>query len=171
VIRGLVIAAELTMDVGFMKLLSDSFRGNRVFKMNKVLSSAVTCIAMVCDSLKQLFSMCDDLSLSLLIFTHCSSLLMLSSHDSCMLTWPQELSLSIYLIVWQFVTDAPPKHTPMICSLSEFYKSAFSDPFTWSVTHHNTNAPTIAIQSVNNWRNIHCCQLTFFHCSQNKLSS
>jgi hypothetical protein len=121
--------------------------------------------------LKQSFSMYGDLFLPLLIFTHCSSLLKLYSHDSCTLTQLQKLSLSIHLIMRQFVTDAPPKHAPLICPLSEFCKSSFSDPFTCTVTHRNTNALTIAIQSVRNWRSIHCCQLTFFHCSHHKFCS
>jgi hypothetical protein len=35
------------MDVGFVKLMSNSFCENRVFKMNYIFSSAVTCDAVV----------------------------------------------------------------------------------------------------------------------------
>jgi hypothetical protein len=76
-----------SMDARFVKLTSDSFCGNRVFKMNIQFFCPDTCAAN-CDFLKQSFSMCDDLFLTMLIFTHCSSLLMLSSHDSCILTKP-----------------------------------------------------------------------------------
>jgi hypothetical protein len=76
-----------TVNVGFMKLMLDSFCGNRLIKMNIQFCCPVTCAAVVVYFSKQSFSMYDDLLLSVMIFAHCSSSLMLpSSYDSQMPT-------------------------------------------------------------------------------------
>jgi hypothetical protein len=73
-----------TMGVGFVKLRSDSFCGDRVFKMNIQFCCPVTCAAIVVRFFfKQSFSVYDNLFLSVLILARCSSSLM-SSHDSYM---------------------------------------------------------------------------------------
>jgi hypothetical protein len=71
-----------------------------------------------------------------------------------------------------FVTDIPAKRAPTICPLS---KSDMS-PIFWFFSHglsHNTitNALTRELQSVNKWKNIQCCQVKFFQCSQHKFYS
>jgi hypothetical protein len=72
-----------------------------------------------------------------------------------------------------FITDAPAKCAPTICSLSEsdsppiirfFHKDCHSK--------QSTNMPTRALQSVNKWKmNIWFCQLKLFQCSQHKFYS
>jgi hypothetical protein len=79
---------NLIVDVGVVTLTSDSFFffffWNCIFNMN----IRICCCSPVlqCDFSKQFFSMYEDLFPSILIFTHCSSLLIFSSHDSCMVT-------------------------------------------------------------------------------------
>jgi hypothetical protein len=67
-----------TVDVGFVKLASDSVCGNRVFKFNIQFCCPVTCAAAVLWFFETIL-----LFLSMLIVAHCSSSLMLPSHDSC----------------------------------------------------------------------------------------
>jgi hypothetical protein len=73
-----------TVDVGFVKLTSDSFCGNRCFQMNIQFCCSSPVLQYFWDFSKKPFSTYDDLFLSMLIFVRCSSSLMLSSHDSCM---------------------------------------------------------------------------------------
>jgi hypothetical protein len=69
-----------------------------------------------------------------------------------------------------FVTDAPAKHAPTMCSLSKSDKShIFQILSHWLPLNTITNALTQALQSKNKWKNIQCCQLKFFQCSQHKL--
>jgi hypothetical protein len=75
-----------TVDVRFFKLMSDSFCGNRVFKMNIQFCCPVTCAAVLEWFFETILLMYDDFFLSMSLFIHCSSSLMMSSHDSCMLT-------------------------------------------------------------------------------------
>jgi hypothetical protein len=63
--------------------MSNSFCGNRV-KMNIQFCYHLCCSSSVL--FETILLNVYDLFLSMLIFTHCSSLLMLSSHDSCMPT-------------------------------------------------------------------------------------
>jgi hypothetical protein len=74
-----------TVDVGFIKHTSDSFCGNRALKMYTSCCH-VTRAAVLLWFFEISFSTHGDLFLSMLIFAHRSSSLMLSSHDSCMLT-------------------------------------------------------------------------------------
>jgi hypothetical protein len=68
--------------------------------------------------------MVDDLFLSVLIFAHCSSSLLLSSHDSCYAAITLEtVALDTPNNVAVFVTYAPAKPAPTICSLSKSDKS------------------------------------------------
>jgi hypothetical protein len=71
------------MDVGFAKLTLSSFCGNRFFSMNIQFCYHLCCSILIFK--KKSFSVYDDIFLSMIIFTHCSSSLM-SSHDLCMLT-------------------------------------------------------------------------------------
>jgi hypothetical protein len=66
-----------TVDVGFVKPTSDSFRGNRA------ITSAVTCAAVVLWFLETILNVRRSLSV-LADFAHCSSSLSLYFHDSCM---------------------------------------------------------------------------------------
>jgi hypothetical protein len=72
---------SLTVNVGFVKLMLDSFCGNRLIKMNIQFCCPVTCATVVVYFSKQSFSMYDNLLLSMIIFVHCSSSLMLPSSD------------------------------------------------------------------------------------------
>jgi hypothetical protein len=68
--------------VGFVNLMSVSFCGNRVVRMNIQFCCPLSSVLQqFCGFPKQSFSMFCDLFLSMLIFGHCSSSLMLSSHD------------------------------------------------------------------------------------------
>jgi hypothetical protein len=73
-----------TVDAEIMKLTSDSICGNGLQEEYSVLLSSV--LQCLCDFSNQSFSIYDDLFLSASIFVHCSPLLVLSSHDSCMQT-------------------------------------------------------------------------------------
>jgi hypothetical protein len=107
---------NLRVDVGFVKVTLDSFCGNKVFEMN------IQLCCHLCDFSKQSFSMYDNFFLPVLTFVHCSSSLMLSSHDSCMPTLPQKLSDTPDNVT-VFVTDVPAKRAPVIDPLSKSDKS------------------------------------------------
>jgi hypothetical protein len=55
------------VDVGFVKLRSDSFCGNRVFKMNIQFCCSSPVLQYFCDFSKEYFSKYDDLFLPMLI--------------------------------------------------------------------------------------------------------
>jgi hypothetical protein len=62
----------------------------------------------------------DDFFLPMLIFSHYSSSLMLSSRDSCMpQTTLETVALDTPNNTAVFVTDAPAKRAPTICPLSK----------------------------------------------------
>jgi hypothetical protein len=90
-----------------------------------------------------------------LIFAHFSSLLMLSSHDSCMPIMWQVLSHMLQL-------------TATTMSFQNRRSLSFSDSFTRTISEHN-NVLTRALQTVKQLKNIQCCQLKFFQCSQHEL--
>jgi hypothetical protein len=67
--------------------------------------------------------MYDDLFLSMLIFAHCSSSLMLSSHGFYADRTSETVALDTANNVAIFVTDAPAKRAPTACPLSKSGKS------------------------------------------------
>jgi hypothetical protein len=71
-----------------------------------------------------------------------------------------------------FVKDPPAKRAPVICPVSKSDKSPIFRFFHTDSHSTVTNALTRALQSVNKRnKNIQCCQLKFFQCSQHKLHS
>jgi hypothetical protein len=70
-----------TINVGCVKITLDSFCGKRVFKINIQFCCHLCCSSPVI--FRNNSSMYDDLFLSMLTSVHCSSSLMLASHDSC----------------------------------------------------------------------------------------
>jgi len=60
-----------------------------------------------------------------LLLGHCSSQLMMSSHDLCMPSQPWKLLFWIHLMKWLavLVTDAPAKRSTTVCPLSKSDKS------------------------------------------------
>jgi hypothetical protein len=127
VLRSLAIAALPLICVGLVKLTSHSFCGKSVFRMNtySVLLPCQLCCSNSVIFLKHSFSVYDYLFLSVLIFAHCSSSLMLSSHDSCMpfsrFVYADIILKAVAVIAPNneavFVTDSPAKRAPKICSL------------------------------------------------------
>jgi hypothetical protein len=61
-----------------------------------------------------------------------------------------------------FVTDAPAKHRPKICSLSKLGKSPIFRFFHTDSPNTITNALTWAVQSVNKQNNIQCANWSSF---------
>jgi hypothetical protein len=67
------------------------------------------------------------------------------------------------------VTDAPTRRVSTICSLSKSDMSPTFRFFHMDCHSHTHYVLTWALQSVNKRKNIQCCQLKFFQCSQQKL--
>jgi hypothetical protein len=91
-----------TVDVRFVKLTSDSFCGNC---LQDEYSVVLPPTLQYCDFSTQSISVGDNLFPSMLLFTHCFSLLMLSFHDSCMLLTTLE-TVALYtpnVVVFTFI--------------------------------------------------------------------
>jgi len=98
-----------TMDIGFVKLLSGCFCGNRVFKLHIEFCCCLCCSSS--DFYRQFSSMYGDPFHLVLVFSHYSRLPMICvCHHN-----PENSALETVNKVAILVTHAPAKHTPTIC--------------------------------------------------------
>ena len=88
-----------TMDAGFVKLLSDCSYGNGLQGEYQILLSP---LLQYYTFQTQFSSMYSDPFRLFLVFSHCSSQLMMSSHDMCMPSQLWRLLLWIHLMKWPF---------------------------------------------------------------------
>jgi hypothetical protein len=132
-----------TVDVGFVKLTWDSFCGNRVFKMH---------IQFYCHQ-------CCNNSV---IF------------GTILLNIRRSLSINFYFCPLFLFADVFPR---FVCANITLETVALDTPNNTAVSHRLslntiTNELTRALQSAKKKRkNIQCCQLKLFHCSQHKFYS
>jgi hypothetical protein len=145
-----------TRDVGFLKLMSDSFCGNRIFRW--IFCSAVTCAAVISVIFLNSPSGCKMIYFCQCWFSptvphlHCCLPMIMYTDiilETVTLDTPNNMAV--------FVTDALAKHTPV---LSFQMWQVFHFPIFW-------HGLTRSLLSVNKCKKcIQYCQLKFHQCSQ-----
>jgi hypothetical protein len=113
-----------TLDVRFVKIMSDSFCGNRVFKMNIQFWCHLCCSSSVIFQNNPYQYMTVSVIVVFLWFMYADVSL-------------ETLALDTSYNVVVFVTDAPAKRASAICPLSKSDKSPIFRFFTHAVTQHN----------------------------------
>jgi hypothetical protein len=146
-----------TVDVGFVKLTSDSYFGN-----------SLPVLQYFCDFFETvLLTVRQSLSLNV----HFRPLVLFVDVVFPWFVYAditlETVALDTHINLAVFATDALAKHAPTNCPF--FLRLPFSCSFPRPVVQHSHNALTIALQSINKLKNnIEWCQLKFLQCSQHK---
>jgi hypothetical protein len=159
-----------TVDVGFVKLTSDSFCGNRAFKMNIQF-----CSHLCCNSSVNFETILLNAQRSLSVNFDFRSLFLFAD---VVFPWFMYADITLETVALDtpnnvaiFITDAPAKRAPTMSSLKIGQISHFPILSHGLPLSTITNALRRTLQSVNKGKNnFQCCQLKFFHCSQHKNS-
>ena len=126
-----------TEEVGFVKLSSECYCGNRVFKINTEFCCHLCWGTSIIFRHKPSSMYGDPLHL-VLVFGHCSSQLMKSSHDLCMPSWPWILLLWMHLTEWPFRLQSLQLNVHQQSILSENVTSLpLCNTFIQTVSKHN----------------------------------
>jgi hypothetical protein len=157
----------------FVMLTSDSFCGNRAFEMNVQFCCLVTCSAVI------LWFVRNNPQCTTISFCHCWFSPLYPFVD-VVFPWfvyadiiSETVALDTPNNVAVFVTDAPTKNINDLSSFNIGQVSSFPIlSHGLSLSTITTNSLTQTLQSVNKQnKNIQCCQLKFFQCSEDKIYS
>jgi hypothetical protein len=147
-----------TVDVGFVMLTSDSFRGNRIFKMNIQFLMQFTCAAVVVSFFETILNVRRSLSVSvdfhpLFLFAD-----VVFSQFMCADVTLETVALDTRNNVAVFITDAHDLTSFKIRQVSHF-----TIPLHELSLNTITDALTQALQNIyKRKKNNQCCQLKFF---------